>query len=154
MRTKDTALLLTVLALFTLCACAARKEEELPDPPPDLTGDWVQPSDDAWYHFATISEDTIEIWWYIPERNIKELYWSGSFTPPTDANEPYRWESVNNYTEEEMNAVYRFHRASREPVKTFTYWNGVIRYNVTAGHLRLGYTIERVGTIEQNADTN
>lgn len=137
---KTLALLFIVLT--TVCALAACGSKD-PGPAPDLTGDWVQPSEDEWYHIATIDGDQIEIFWYLPSLERKELYWSGTFTPPTDGKEPYTWESSNNYTKEEMDAEYRFHRTSREETKTFSYKDGVISYNVTAGHLRLGYTLER-----------
>ena len=146
---RTLTVLLALLVTGTLSACAWRQKQAEPAPPPDLSGNWAQPSEDDWYQIAQITDDKIEIWWYIPARNIRELYWSGSFTPPADASEPYRWVSSNTYTADELNASYRFHRASREDVKTFTYRDGVISYNVTAGHLRLGYTLERAA--EQSA---
>jgi hypothetical protein len=132
-----------VLAVFTLLTMTACGREKTPPPPPDLTGDWVQPSGDEWYHIATITEDTIEIWWYLPASDKRELYWSGTFTPPTDGKEPYEWTSANHYTEGQLNATYHFNRTSREETKTFTYQDGKLSYNVTAGHLRLGYSLVR-----------
>ncbi len=140
MAKKLIALLLAALTALALAACG---KKEPPPPPPDLTGDWVQPSEDEWYHIATVSDDKIEIWWYLPASDRRDLYWSGTFTPPQDGKEPYEWVSVNNYTEEELNSTYHFHRTSREESKTFTYKDGKISYNVTAGHLRLGYSLER-----------
>lgn len=146
MNRRITALLSAALLLCILCGCTTR-EPAPPSPVPDLTGEWIQPTtEETFCHIATITDDEIKIWWYIPSRDIRELYWVGSFTPPTDAAEPYQWQSANAYTEEEMDKNYSFHRASREEVKTFTYKDGVISYNVTAGHLRLGYTLERADT--------
>lgn len=143
-------LIAMLLAVLTVCALAACGKKA-PPPPPDLTGEWVQPTDEEWYHVATITEDKIEIWWYLPAYDRRELYWSGTFTPPTDGTEPYVWTSENNYTEEELNATYHFHRASREETKLFAYKDGEIVYNVTAGHLRLGYTLRRAETVSNPA---
>lgn len=135
-------LIAMLLAVLTVCALTACAKQD-PGPAPDLTGDWVQPTDEEWYHVATITDDKIEIWWYLPAYERRDLYWSGTFTPPADGKEPYEWTSTNNYTEEELDAAYRFHRASREETKTFTYQDGKLSYNVTAGHLRLSYALER-----------
>jgi predicted small lipoprotein YifL len=139
MNRRPLALLLALLTVCSLTACARKA----PPPPPDLTGEWRQPTEEEWYHVATITEDTIEVWWYLPAYDRRDLYWSGTFTPPADGTEPYEWTSVNRYTEEQLDAHYRFHRASREETKVFTYQDGKISYNVTAGHLRLGYALER-----------
>ncbi len=138
---KRVLVLLAGLALCVLTACA--EKEKTPVPPPDLTGDWTQSIDEDWYQIATISEDKIEIWWYLASTGHKDLYWSGTFTPPTDSTEPYTWESRNHYTQEELDATYHYHRTSREEVKTFTYQDGKLSYNVTSGHLRLGFVLKR-----------
>ncbi len=132
-----------LLALATVCALAACKESP-PPPAPDLSGDWRQTSDNQWYHVAEITDDKIEIWWYLPSYDRLDLYWSGSFTPPADGTEPYEWISTNHYTEEQLDASYKLHRASREETKRFVYQDGKIIYNVTSGHLRLGFALERV----------
>lgn len=142
-----TKLLILPLALTVLLALAACREKT-PSPPPDLTGDWVQESEDEWYHIATITDDKIEIWWYLPAYHKRNLYWSGTFTPPADGTEPYVWQSTNNYTKEELDSAYSYHRASREETKEFTYKNGVLSYNVTAGHLRLGYSLKKADGAE------
>lgn len=146
---KTLTALLAVLSVCVLAGCAKRE----PPPPsvPDLTGEWVQPSEDDWYQVATISEDTIEVFWYLPATGRKDLYWSGTFTPPTDSEEPYVWVSENHYTKDELDAQYHFHRTSREESKTFTYQDGKLCYNVTAGHLRLGYTLERAEVEQSDA---
>ena len=138
MKKRVIALLLAAAAVFALAACANGATE-----PPDLTGDWAQPNSSTFYHIATITDDKIEIWWYLPEDDLRALYWSGSFTPPQDGKEPYQWESVNNYTEDELNASYIYDRTSREATKSFSYKKGQLTYNVTAGHLRMTYVLER-----------
>ena len=144
---KLTALFLAAAMLFSLAACA----EKDPGPPPDLTGGWIQPSENEWFHIATITDDTIEIWWFLPSENDADLYWSGSFTPPVDGKEPYVWTSSNNYTEAELSKSYKYNRASREETKEFTYKDGVISYNVTSGHLRLGFSLERADAAANNS---
>ena len=143
---KPIVLLLAAAMMIALVGCAGKD----PGPPPDLTGGWIQPSEGEWFHIANITEDTIEIWWFLPSENITDIYWTGSFTPPTDGKEPYVWESVNKYTVEELEASYANRRASREETKQFTYQDGVISYNVTAGHLRMGYTLERANEVGNN----
>ncbi len=139
---KRLALALLVLgAVCALAACGGRKPA---GPPPDLTGEWIQPSGGDWYHVATITDDKLEIWWFLPAYGIRNLYWSGTFTPPADDKEPYAWESSNNYTVAQLEASYANRRASREPVKTFTYEDGKITYIVTAGHLQMTYSLIRV----------
>lgn len=66
-------------------------------------------------HITTITGDTIEIYRYLPAYNEKELYWWGTFEPPTTAQEPYAWRSVNDL-EKAGTSV----RASRGETKTFT----------------------------------
>ncbi len=144
MKKRAFALLLAAAAVFALVSCARRQ----PGPPPDLTGGWIQPGENEWCHIARITEDRIDIWWYIPARSIYDLYWSGSFTPPTDDQEPYTWESVNAYTPEALNLSPRYNRTSREETKSFTYQDGKIGYIVTAGHLQMGYVLERLETSE------
>ena len=134
---------LTALLLFAACtfllSCASHRGGR----PPDLTGEWKQPSDGIWYHIATIEDSTIRVYWYLPEDGTKALYWQGSFLPPLTADEPYSWESTNDYTEEYLTGKYEYNRTSREPTKTFTYQDGKISYHVTAGHLRMTYALER-----------
>lgn len=132
---KLIVLALAGLAALTLAACGGGERSGAP---PELTGEWRQVSDGEWYHIATITGDTIEIYRYLPAYNEKELYWWGTFEPPTTAQEPYAWRSVNDL-EKAGTSV----RASREETKTFTYKNTRIRYIVTAGHLQMTYELEK-----------
>ncbi len=150
---KKRPALLLLLSALALCLLVGCKGDGSADPPPDLSGDWIQPSGGDWYHVATIQDDKITIWWYLPSHDIRNLYWSGSFTPPVNGKEPYAWESTNNYTPEQLDAVYTCRRATREQVKTFTYKDGKITYIVTAGHLQMTYTLVRSDSPEAAAAT-
>ena len=59
--------------------------------------------------------------------DTKALYWAGSFTAPTTADEPYTWDSAND-TEKTSSALL----ASEDATKTFTYKDGTLSYEVTA----------------------
>lgn len=96
---------------------------------PDLTGKWKQSnskSDDT-YQAATISSNTIEIYWVSDNGDTKSLYWSGSFVAPTTANEPYKWASKNNHSKTESAML-----ASSDDTKTMTYQSGVLSYEASA----------------------
>lgn len=139
MKKKLIALLLGTTAALVLSACSSGSSA----PPPDLTGHWIQQSDSDWYFIGTITEDSIKIWWYLPAEDQTQLYWSGSFTPPTDGSEPYTWISTNDFTEDYLDLLFKYRRTSREPTKEFTYKDGQLSYTVTSGHLAMGYAMEK-----------
>jgi len=96
---------------------------------PDLTGEWKQTNSNSkeTYQAATISGDTIEIYWVSNNGDTKQLYWAGSFIAPTDADEPYKWDSKNDQSKTK-NALL----ASSDDTKTLTYKNGVLSYEASA----------------------
>lgn len=96
---------------------------------PDLIGEWKQEnskSNDS-YQAATISGDTITIYWVSDNGNTKSIYWAGSFATPTTADEPYSWTSKNDHSKTEGALL-----ASSDDTKTMTYQNGVLSYEVSA----------------------
>lgn len=95
---------------------------------PDLTGEWKQTNNDseASYQSATISGDTIEIYW-IGSDDTKSLYWAGSYSAPTTADVPYTWDSQNDHSKTDSAIM-----ASGDDTKTMTYQNGVLSYDVSA----------------------
>ena len=96
---------------------------------PDLTGEWKQAnskSDDS-YQVATISGDTIEIYWVSDNGDTKSLYWAGSFIAPSTADEPYKWDSKNDHSKTDGAML-----ASSDDTKTMTYQNGVLSYETSA----------------------
>lgn len=103
-----------------------------PEPTPeplDLTGEWKQTnsnSEDS-YHAATITEDTIEIYWVSNGGDTKSLYWAGTFEAPTNSDEPYTWESQNDHSKTDSALL-----ASGDDTKTFIYEAGEIRYEASA----------------------
>ncbi|MBU3219599.1 hypothetical protein [Clostridium algidicarnis] len=96
---------------------------------PDFTGEWKQEnskSDDS-YQVATISGDTIEIYWVSDNGDTKSLYWAGSFIAPTIADEPYIWNSENDHSKTDSAML-----ASTDDTKAMTYQNGVLSYKASA----------------------
>ena len=106
---------------------ASQKAEE--KQPADLTGDWkqVNSSSDDSYQQATISGDTIEIYWVSDNGDSKSLYWAGSFEAPTTAEEPYSWESKNDHDKTDSALM-----ASSDDTKKFTYEKNQISYEASA----------------------
>lgn len=97
--------------------------------PPDLTGEWTQvnsESEDSWQS-ATISDDSITVYWVSDNGDTKSLYWAGTYTAPENADEPYTWESINDTTQTSSALL-----ASSAESKEFTYQDGQISYEVTA----------------------
>lgn len=127
---KAFALILALSLLIALPACGGSPAGyDTPPEPPDLTGEWKQVggnSEDTWQS-ATITADYIEVYWVSDNGDTKSLYWAGSFTAPTSADEPYTWESAND-TEKTSMALL----ASTAESKAFTYENAQIVYEVTA----------------------
>ena len=95
---------------------------------PNLVGEWkeseTEPGD--MYHIATITESTIEIYWYTEEDSTKALYWAGTFEPPTTSG-PYSWVSNNDVNQTESAIL-----ASSSPTKEFTFKDGIISYEASA----------------------
>lgn len=135
------SLILAALLVFSLCACGSSSREQAatapgteeasqePATPPDLTGQWEmvnkEGGEDAAYQTATITDDTITIYWVTGD--TKALYWAGTFTPPNTADEPYTWESAND-TEQTSTALL----ASSDATKVFTYQDGQLSFEASA----------------------
>lgn len=152
---KRTIIAFLLIALLALSACSSKPAEtppattptqaateaaktenpapaptsapEAPAEPPVLTGNWKQENavDAEGYQYAVIKEDTMEVYWNLPDLGDM-LYWAGSYQAPTSADEPYAWASVND-TERTGSALL----ASGDAEKTFTYAAGKLSYDVT-----------------------
>lgn len=119
-------LLLALLLAVSLFACGGEKAS---DTPPDLTGEWKQNNSNSedTYQTATITADTITIYWVTNNGDTKSLYWAGSFTPPTTAADSYSWESVNDKEQTSKSLL-----ASGADTKMFNYKDGEISYEASA----------------------
>ena len=103
----------------------ATQEQGAPQPA-DLTGEWTESDPAEQYQSATITGDTIEVYWVSDGGDTKSLYWAGSFVPPTEAGD-YTWTSQND-TSKTANAML----ASSSETKDFTFSGDEISYEVTA----------------------
>lgn len=128
---------LTAALLLTGCSGPVSAPAGTEDAPPtkeeprahDLTGEWRQSnsaSKDS-YQQATITADTITVDWVSDGGDTTSIYWVGSFTPPTDASEPYMWTSQRDSAATESALL-----ASRDDTKEFTYEGDSISYKVSA----------------------
>lgn len=102
------------------------KEEEAKEPT-DLTGVWASENKDGSYQEATITDDSIEINWISDDGATKSIYWSGTYTAPTEFVEEYSWTSDRNKEKTDSALL-----ASTDDTKEFTYKNGKISYEVSA----------------------
>lgn len=96
---------------------------------PDLRGEWKQSnskSEDS-YQAATISDDTIIIYWISDNGDTKSLYWAGSFVAPKTTDKSYSWNSKNDHSKTETAML-----ASNDDTKTITYENGQLSYEASA----------------------
>lgn len=124
------ALLITI---FTGCSSTPTSTgnggNTIKKPIPDLKGEWKQENSKSAdsYQAATISGDTIAIYWVSNNGDTKSLYWAGSFVAPTTADEPYSWTSKNDHSKTESALL-----ASSDDTKTMTYQNGVLSYEASA----------------------
>ena len=119
------AIIMVMVLALSLVACGGSKQKD----PPDLTGQWKQTNSNSSdsYQTATISGNTIEVYWYTASDQTSALYWAGTFEAPTTADEPYTWDSVNDKEKTDYAML-----ASGDDTKTFTYKGGKISYSVSA----------------------
>ena len=121
-----------LIVLFTGCSSTPTSSAKVNNTPkkqiPNLVGEWKQSnskSDDS-YQSATISGNTIEIYWVSDNGDTKSLYWVGSFIAPKAADEPYIWNSKNDHSKTDKSLL-----GSSDATKTMTYQNGVLSYKVS-----------------------
>lgn len=115
--------------------------EEPPAEPVTLVGEWTQSNSNSDDNFqsATITDDTIEVYWVSDGGDTKSLYWAGTVEFAADAGDSFKWDSVNDTSKTDSALL-----ASGEEKKTFTYEAGEISYEVSA----LGTTSVVRGTHE------
>lgn len=104
------------------------QSEEIPGAV-SLEGNWKQVnsnSEDSWQE-ASITEDTITVYWVSDEGDTKSLYWAGTFETPEAGTAAYEWTSIND-TEQTSTALL----ASDAESKVFSYDGSQISYELTA----------------------
>lgn len=110
-----------------------------PTEPPNLIGDWKQSNsaskEDAM--IATISGDTIEVYWSSPDS--QSLYWSGSFEAPTEPGNEYSWVSNNDHEKTDSGMI-----ASSDDTKDFTYTNGELSFSASAAGTTMTVRMKKV----------
>lgn len=148
---RNKILLLSVcMIVLSVSGCGASQTNTVPfqdtqkietnkETPPDLNGEWIQSgSDDSGIQCATITDNTIEIYWLSDEDNTKALYWAGSFIAPTENTKKYEWDSVNDKTKTDSALL-----ASSDDTKHFIYEDKKISYEVTAMGITKTVTLKK-----------
>ena len=137
-RRRFAAVCLLLLSFMVLSSGCGSNGENLP--PPDLRGRWVQEGSETstYYQVAEIDGDRIECYWHVAEDGKEHLYWSGSYIPPTNGKEPYRWTSQRNEYRSGFSSWAR-----TEDELTFTYEDGKLHYISIQGRLRLSVSLVR-----------
>lgn len=104
-------------------------EEEAAPEPVSLEGEWKQNNsndpENSWQQ-ATITGDTIEVYWVADAGDTTSLYWAGTVEVPAEGDS-FSFESVNDTTKTDSSLL-----ASGDDTKTFTFENGELSYEVTA----------------------
>lgn len=115
--------MLGIICLFGGCNENNNKSSKIAD----FSGTWRQTNSGSSYQEATISGDTIEIFWMSDNGNTKSLYWAGTYVAPEGEVDEYSWDSVNDH--EKTNASML---ASSADTKTINYKDGQMFYEVSA----------------------
>ncbi len=106
----------------------AEQVEEAPEPV-SLNGEWKQNNsndpENNW-QAATITGNTIEVYWVGDAGDSKSLYWAGTVEVPAEG-ESFTFDSVNDTAKTDSSML-----ASGDATKTFTYENDELSYEVTA----------------------
>lgn len=104
-------------------------EEVVEDVEPlDLSGNWVQKGKEGSDSFQAgyIEDGIIELFWITDGGDTHMLYWAGSYDAPTNPDDEYTWESVNDKIKTDSALM-----ASTQDTKTFDYKDGEISYEVS-----------------------
>ena len=137
---KVTTLLLALCLTIGLVACGGdKKTEEKKTEPLSLVGEWQEAQQNSTYHIATITDDTIKVYWYTPKDETKALYWEGTYEPPKDDAKTYEWTSKANREALDSSLL-----ASRDSEKKFAYDGKYLTYEVTAMGVTKKVRLEKV----------
>ena len=126
-------------AMLLMTACGETDDLTGMSPPLSLTGEWRQVNAGDTYQAATITVDTIEIYWVSPDS--KALYWAGSMPEKLDCATPYdaQFKSIADKSKT-ANAML----ASQDDSKFFFFADGVIQYEVSMMGITSKIKLERI----------
>jgi hypothetical protein len=115
--------LAAIVMVFALAGCGASKAQTV-----NLSGDWTaqHDADAESYMTATIDSESIHVYFYSPDDGTSALYWSGTYTAPTDpikSGSEYSWTSDANH--QQMDTALM---ASQDDTKEFTYKDGDLSF--------------------------
>lgn len=116
---------------------------EAPEPavePVDLTGEWTQVDGNSseTYQTASVTGDTITVYWVNEADDTTALYWVGTYDVPEDGSESFTWTSEGDVAQMETALL-----ASSSETKDFAYEGGTISYEVTAMGMTTTVELER-----------
>lgn len=147
MKRRTLALALGLIMALGLTACGGSEETAPADGNKkeesvlDLTGTWaMEPDEEGTTMSATISADSIVVNWLVD--GDEWLYWSGSYTPPTDPGDSYTW------TSQADGAADTALLASSDETKDFSYKGGVLSFDVTIQGETATVKMEKTGELE------
>ncbi len=121
---KVIAILMVLIVSLSLVACGSQEQVS-------LVGEWKEGSEEP-LHLATITEDTIEVYWLID--GDKLLYWAGSYD---NSNATF---TSNNDFEKTESGLF----TSSDDTKEFIVNNGTISYQLSAMGEELTVELEKV----------
>lgn len=146
---KFWAVLLTVIMLSAVLAgCGSSKKE-----PADLSGKWEAEHEEgvASYMTADIGAENIKVYFYTPNGDTTALYWSGTYTAPTEPTKDgseYTWTSQANHDEMDKALM-----ASQDDSKEFTYKNEELSFPISMMGVQTTIHMHRLDQTEQAASS-
>ena len=121
--------------------------------PADLSGKWEAEHEEgvASYMTADIGAENIKVYFYTPNGDTTALYWSGTYTAPTEPTKDgseYTWTSQANHDEMDKALM-----ASQDDSKEFTYKNEELSFPISMMGVQTTIHMHRLDQTEQAASS-